>query len=66
MDMQHREHSKHNEYTYGWIFIQEIYLITCLDINIKNKCTLKYFLNHGDRMSTSQMVLNFVCPKYRS
>ena len=32
MDMQHREHSisKHNEYTYGWISIQEIYLITCL------------------------------------
>ena len=27
MDMQHREHSKHNEYTFGWIFIQEIYLI---------------------------------------
>ena len=32
MDMQHREHSKHNEYTYGWIFIQEIYLITCLSM----------------------------------
>ena len=28
--MQHREHSKHNEYTFGWIYIQEIYLITCL------------------------------------
>ena len=34
MDMQHREHSKHNEYTFGWIFIQEIYLITCLYIYI--------------------------------
>ena len=32
MDVQHREHSKHNEYTYSWIFIQEIYLITCLVI----------------------------------
>ena len=34
MDMQHRKHSKHNEYTFGWIFIQEIYLITCLYISI--------------------------------
>ena len=32
MDMQHREHSKHNEYTFGWIFIQEIYLITWLSM----------------------------------
>ena len=31
--MQHREHSKHNEYTFGWIFIQEIYLITWLNMN---------------------------------
>ena len=40
MDMQHREHSKHNEYTYGWIFIQEIYLITCLTISSYNRVIL--------------------------
>ena len=43
MDMQHREHSKHNEYTYGWIFIQEIYLITCLYIGY-DKCYCKFAL----------------------
>ena len=40
MDMQHREHSKHNEYTFGWIFIQEIYLITCLNIVIGRQSLL--------------------------
>ena len=31
MDIQYREHSKQNQYTFGWIFIQELYLFTILD-----------------------------------
>ena len=42
MDMQHREHSKHNEYTYGWIFIQEIYLITWLHLYVRQ--TIKFLM----------------------
>ena len=32
--MQYREHSMQNKYTFGWIFIQELYLFTMLDLTL--------------------------------
>ena len=60
MDMQHREHSKHNEYTFGWIFIQEIYLITWLSIICCLLGKMTHWLLNGKGVIISSIKWNLI------